>query len=117
MEIDYANLREMIDSTSPAPWKLIGEYPDGEPRPDTSFLVHARGGEYMGIMHGDDARLTALAPDMARELLRLHDGVKAVRDRCATLAESARKANMTALAAEMDINATALTGLLGDSGK
>lgn len=112
MKIDYDNLREMIDLISPGPWKLIGEYPDGEPRPDTSFLVHTRGGEYMGIMHGDDARLTALAPDMARELLRLHDGIKAVRDRCATLAESAQEASMTALAAEMNVNAKALTGLL-----
>lgn len=54
--------------------------------------------------------------DLARELLRLRDGVEAIRDRCATLADSAQAAGIRTLASEMDINAKALTGLLkGDS--
>lgn len=74
--------------------------------------------------HGDEVhdRLQArwdielAAPDLARELLRLHDGVEVMRDRCATLAKSAQNAGIRTLAREMDTNAKALTGLLnGDT--
>ena len=54
--------------------------------------------------------------DLARELLRLHDGVEVMRDRCAALTKSAQNAGIRTLAREMDINAKALTGLLnGDT--
>ena len=55
------------------------------------------------------------AEDLARELLRLRDGVEVIRDRCATLAKSAQEAGILTLAREMDINAKALTGLLKGS--
>ena len=57
--------QELLVGATPGPWKLIGEYDDGEPRPDDSYLIHTPGGEHLGIMHGQDARLTAAAPDMA----------------------------------------------------
>lgn len=62
--------------------------------------------------HGDEVRdqleaqweMELAAPDMARELIRLRDGVEVMRDRCATLAR------------EMNANAKALTDLLnGDT--
>ena len=63
--------------------------------------------------------LEVQGPALARELLRLRDGIETIRDRCATLAESARTTNISLLANlgyEMDINATALTDLLnGDT--
>lgn len=57
--------QELLVGATPGPWKLIGEYDDGEPRPDDSYLIHTPGGEYLGIMHGQDARLTAAAPELA----------------------------------------------------
>lgn len=54
--------------------------------------------------------------DLARELLRLHDGVEVIRDRCATLAKSAESAGIHTLAREMETHAKALTDLLnGDA--
>lgn len=66
--------------------------------------------------HDAERDLENLAPDLARELLRLRDGVEVIRNRCATLAKSAQAAGIHTLANEMDINAKALTGLLeGDT--
>lgn len=53
--------------------------------------------------------------DLAEELLRLHDGIETIRDRCATLAKNARATNMLGVASftyEMEIISKALTGLL-----
>ncbi|AIJ33447.1 hypothetical protein [Corynebacterium imitans] len=44
------------------------EYIDGEPRPDTSCLIHTHDGKYLGIMHGADAHLAAAAPDLAETI-------------------------------------------------
>ena len=60
--------RELLTGGEPGPWELIGEYQDGEPRPDESYLIHTRGGKHMGIMHGKDAALTAAAPDLAETI-------------------------------------------------
>lgn len=70
----------------------------------------------LGDVYYAESDLKDLALNMARELLRLRDGVEVIRDRCATLAESARSAGIHTLAGEMDVNAKALTGLLeGDT--
>ena len=74
MTIDYDRLAELLDTATPGPWRAIPNYNDGQPRPDDSCLIKV-GDEYLGIMHGPDADLTALAPDMARELLRLRAGL------------------------------------------
>lgn len=80
MSIDYNRLREIVEKHSPAPWAAIDKNDDGKPRPATSRLMRDTDGEYLGIMHHPDAELAALAPDMARELLALRDGVKQVAD-------------------------------------
>lgn len=80
MSFDYDRLRELVDEHTPGPWELVGEYADGEPRPDTSRMLRGADGEYLGIMHHPDAELAALAPTLARELLRLRDGVEFLRD-------------------------------------
>lgn len=57
-------------------------------------------------------RLLRQNDELAAENERLRDGIEVVRDRCATLAESAQAMGMGTLAHEMDVNAKALTGLL-----
>lgn len=83
MSFDYDRLQELADTANPGPWELLDEYADGEPRPDTSRMLRGAGGEYLGIMHTPDAQLAALAPELARELLRLRDEIQATRDRVA----------------------------------
>lgn len=118
MSFDYDRLREMVEKHSPAPWAAIDKYDDGKPRPDTSRLMRGADGEYLGIMHHPDAELAALAPELARELIRLHDGVKSVRDGMADLHHAGRvyrtkKTNATIPAHSI---ARHLTGLLnGDA--
>lgn len=77
MSIDYGQLKALVEVAPPGPWEQ-----DSEPRPDTSRLMLDANGEYMGIMHTPGADLAALAPDMARELLRLRDGVAKVLEMC-----------------------------------
>lgn len=50
--------------------------------------------------------------DLAKEILRMREGIEVIRDRCIVLASSAESANMSILAKEMSINATIMTGLL-----
>lgn len=70
----------------------------------------------LGDVYYAESDLKDLAPDMARELLRLHDGIEVIRDRCVTVAENSRAAGIYTLAGEMDVKAKALTDLLeGDT--
>lgn len=110
MSIDYDRLRELVDEATPGPWRA-----DDVARCECCTHVEAPAAS---VCTADmaDAPLIALAPDMARELLRLRDGLEVIRDRCATLAKSAKNAGIRPLAREMDTNAKALTGLLnGDT--
>lgn len=91
MSIDYDRLREMVEKHSPAPWAAIDKNDDGKPRPATSRLMRDADGEYLGIMHHPDAELAALAPDMARELLRLRRELTDLRDLMHTNAGYLRK--------------------------
>lgn len=63
-------LQELLRSTTPGPWDVRQHYDDGTPRPDESAQLCA-GDDYLGIMHGLDADLTALAPELAEEVIRL----------------------------------------------
>ena len=76
--------RELLDTASPGPWRVIDEYPDGVRRPDDSCLIHTPSGEYMGIMHGKDATLTAAAPDLAETIagMRWEYAVQVSNDGC-----------------------------------
>lgn len=77
MSSDYDWLEELLAEASPGPWEVVGEYEDGEPRPDASRMMRSFNGDYLGIMHDPDAKLAALAPALAREVLRLHKGLPA----------------------------------------
>lgn len=69
--------------------------------------------------HDAERDLENLAPDMARELLRLRDGTEAQRDMCArvaTLCRSSNDPNAPAVASNLESVARALTHLLnGDT--
>lgn len=64
-------LTRLLDQAAPGPWEARGYYMDGEPRPDDSHQIRSADGEYLGIMHGPDAILTAAAPELAQEVLRM----------------------------------------------
>ena len=115
MSIDYDQLRELVDAATPGPWEQAtrGQIGNRELRMIVAFVGGDESGEQIGDSNLEaDRELIALAPDMARELLHLHDGVEVIRDRCATLASRAQNAGIRTLAREMDINAKALTDLL-----
>ena len=135
MSIDYCRLRELLDAATPGPWEVetrprlkyangetweeIGDilvFSDDYPAPLMALPEQTFEEAEQGPDNLANARLMAASPDLARELLRLRDGVEVIRDRCATLAESARSAGIHTLAGEMDVNAKALTDLLeGDT--
>ena len=71
MTIDYNRLRELADYSTPGPWRTDEhQYMYGQ------SVYGAEGGEVAQHLSGNNAELVALAPDMARELLRLHHGAK-----------------------------------------
>lgn len=116
MSFDYDRLRELVDEHTPGPWELVGEYADGEPRPDTSRMLRGAGGEYLGIMHHPDAELAALAPTLARELLRLRDGVEQQITHLEALLAAAESRGHHGFARPIQARVAELTGLLeGDN--
>lgn len=71
MSIDYDRLRELADKASPGPWRADEhDYMDGQ------TVYNANGVPLAFYLSENNAELVALAPDMARELIRLHDGVE-----------------------------------------
>ncbi|MDK8896907.1 hypothetical protein QP999_02985 [Corynebacterium sp. MSK004] len=70
-DLSTANLKRLLAETSPGPWEARGYYMDGEPRPDGTHQMRDAEGEYLGIMYGQEAHLTALASDLAQEVIRL----------------------------------------------
>lgn len=70
-DLTTVNLKRLLDETAPGPWEARGYYMDGEPRPDDSYQMRDAAGDYLGIMHGRNAHLTALAPDLAQEVIYL----------------------------------------------
>lgn len=77
MSIDYDRLRGLADTASPAPWRT-----DEHPYMDGQNVYDAEGFKVAQHLSGFNAELAALAPDMARELLRLRDGVENLREMC-----------------------------------
>lgn len=70
-DLSTANLKRLLAEATPGPWEARGYYTDGEPRPDDSYQMRDAGGEYLGIMHDQNAHLAALAPPLAQEVIRL----------------------------------------------
>lgn len=102
MEIDYDRLHTLVGERSPGPWQAVGQYDDGSSRPDTSRLMRSGDGEYLGIMHGPDAELAALAPELARELLwirkELRETLSNVEDQLTRIEPELKAARITVYA-------------------
>lgn len=123
MSIDYDRLQKILERVTPGPWTVEDDGYD--------IIVGNEEGHSLGwggdqvrfnFEAGDlthDPALVALAPDIARELLRLHDGIEIQRDICAQAAKSCRIFdNPAARAVESNFEAVAnaLTILLnGDT--
>jgi|GEM_PF-1675564 len=85
MSIDYDRLGELAEKASPAPWEVkveetstCGDLIEGLAAwvEADNELVFGRGMEIEADEELTNLALAALAPDMARELLRLRDGVE-----------------------------------------
>lgn len=86
MSFDYDRLRELADEHTPGPWEQATRGKIGNRELRT--IVALVGGDESGEQIGDstleaDRELIALAPELARELLRLRDEIQATRDRVA----------------------------------
>ena len=85
MSIDYDRLQKILERATPGPWTVEDDGYD--------IIVGDEEGHSLGwgdqvrfkFEAGDqthDPALVALAPDLARELLRLRDGVEQLREMC-----------------------------------
>ena len=75
MSIDYALLRALAEYASPGPWRT-----DEHPYMDGQNVYDAEGFKVAQHLSGNNAELIVLAPDMARELLRLRRELTDLRD-------------------------------------
>lgn len=98
MTIDYDQLRELLDDATPGPWEDSAGVA-GVPEGWDEYWVMIRIGhnnfslrslEPLDKEDYANFNLTALAPDMARELLNLRDGVEELRDELADLHHAGR---------------------------
>lgn len=80
MTIDYDRLKALLNESTRAPWERHPEMPNALVNLETRFLVHHEVVKTRGMEPSAEdvanTELIALAPDMARELLRLRDGVE-----------------------------------------
>ncbi|MDK8242137.1 hypothetical protein [Corynebacterium coyleae] len=87
MSFDYDRLKELADEHTPGPWVRHPDQPRALCNLDTKFLVHHEMVTSRGMVTSAEdmanTELIALAPVMARELLRLRDEIQATRDRVA----------------------------------
>lgn len=88
-DLSTGNLERLLAEVSPGPWEARSNYQDGHTRPDTSYQMCDAAGDYIGIMHGQDAHITALAPDLDKEILRLRAGVEEILNMCLLERDSA----------------------------
>ena len=93
MSFDYDRLRELADEHTPGPWEVeqFEEQYAGCP-PNTKFYLGSDDMQGIAVCEVSDRyyeqaknnfEFMALAPDMARELLRLRDEIERTRDRIA----------------------------------
>lgn len=86
MSIDYDRLRALAEYSTPGPWRT-----DEHPYMDGQSVYEAEGFEVAQHLSGFNAELVALAPDLARELLRLRRELTDLRDLMYTHAGYLRK--------------------------
>lgn len=122
MSIDYDRLRKLADEHTPGPWEqaIRGQIGNRALRMIVAFVGGDESGEEIGDSTLEaDRELIALAPDMARELLRLRDGIEVIRDYCAgvtTVCRSSGNPDAPAIARELGAVDRTLADLLnGDT--
>ena len=132
MSIDYDRLRELLDKSTPGPWKFHEEQEwehvaGPEYPPMLTRVEHTVEGNDGGLLFGNfndavleehpgNLRLAALAPDMARELLRLRDGVEQQITHLEALLAAAEVTEHYGFAGPIQARVTELTELLnGDT--
>lgn len=111
MSTDSDRLHNLLCKTTNGPWRVVGEYADGEPRRDTSRQIFA-GDKYLGIMHAPDAELAALAPQLADTLLWLRDGVEDLYEITTQVAGTYREIGADEIAEQLEPLAQDLARLL-----
>lgn len=74
-DLTTTHLKCLLEQAAPGPWEARDNYLDDGTRPDDSYQMRDAAGDYLGIMHGQDSYLAALAPELARELLVLRDAL------------------------------------------
>lgn len=98
-DLSTSNLKRLLDETSPGPWEARGYYMDGEPRPDDSYQMRDAAGDYLGIMHGPDAALAALAPDLAQEVIRMRTELTSLVEDLTSIHDNPEYSHMECLSA------------------
>lgn len=68
-DLSTDNLKRLLAEATPGPWDARRDYSE------TYHLFDAED-EYLGIMHDQDAHLTALAPELAQEVLRMREALR-----------------------------------------
>lgn len=81
-DLSTGNLERLLAEVSPGPWEARSNYQDGHTRSDDSYQICDAAGNYLGIMHGQDAHVTVLSPDLTKEVLRLRAGVEELLNMC-----------------------------------
>lgn len=72
-DLSTDNLKRLLAEATPGPWEARRDYSE------TYHLFDAED-EYLGIMHDQDAHLTALAPPLAQEVLRMRGELTKLQD-------------------------------------
>lgn len=74
-DLSTETLKQLLDQSTPGPWEARANYKEGDPRPDTSCQLFSADEKYLGIVHSPHADLTALAPEIAQEAIRLREAL------------------------------------------
>jgi len=85
------HLKCLLEKATPGPWTVIETYPDGAPRPDMSRQIRSANGEYLGIMHGQNAHLAAHAPQLAGEVLWMRKQLASMRKAWLSVADDPKR--------------------------
>lgn len=71
-DLSTKHIQRLLAEAAPGPWEARRDY--GE-----TYQLHDAEDEYLGIMHSQDAQLTALAPPLAQEILRMRSQLAAMK--------------------------------------
>lgn len=74
-DLTTMHLKCLLEQATPGPWEARDNYLDDGTRPDDSYQMSGAAGDYLGIMHGQDAHLAAAAPELAQEVINLRDAL------------------------------------------